>query len=74
MSLEAATVRVRETAKSRPAGGGWLVSSRHVLTCVGEGDLALALLYGCGLSRAEAASLDLVDVDAESGTVTARRW
>ncbi|MGD0371067.1 MAG: site-specific integrase [Candidatus Dormibacteria bacterium] len=33
---------------------------------------ALALLYGCGLRRAEAVAADLVDVDPESGTVTVR--
>jgi site-specific recombinase XerD len=33
----------------------------------------LALLYGCGLRRAEAVALDLADVDPESGTVTVRR-
>jgi integrase len=33
---------------------------------------ALALLYGCGLRRAEAVAVDLVDADPESGTVTVR--
>ncbi len=39
----------------------------------GARDLAiLALLYGCGLRRAEAVSLELADADLESGVVTVR--
>jgi integrase len=42
-------------------------------TAAGARDLAiLALLYGCGLRRAEAASLDFADADLESGVVTVR--
>lgn len=42
-------------------------------SAAGARDLAvLALLYGCGLRRAEAAGLELADADLENGVVTVR--